>query len=210
MKHLFAILGVAVFMVSCQAGETIKLPAPQKRGGNDVLTAIDLRASAGAGDFTPGKELSREELSTLLWAASGLNRDGKKWTVPMGMGRPPYTKIYVTDRTGVYLYDWKNHALVTINSDGGAHGAIPSQGFAKTASVNMYMVPDAAQLADNAFGEEWGVLLAGAMSQNVYLAAGALDVGARLVYSIDRDLAKSALGLDAGETALFAMVLGKK
>jgi nitroreductase len=210
MKHLFIMLGVAVFMVSCQAGETIKLPAPQKKGGPDVLTAIDLRASAGAGDFSSQKELSREEVSTLLWAASGLNRDGKKWTVPMGRGRPPYTKVYVTDRTGVYLYDWKNHALVTISNDSKAHGDIPSQAFAKTASVNMYMVPDMAQLSGDSFGEEWAVLLAGAMSQNVYLAAGALDVSARLVYSIDRDLAKKALGLEGGDKALFAIILGKR
>ncbi len=210
MKPLFAILGIAVFMVSCQAGETIKLPAPQKKGGNDVLTAIDLRASAASGDFSPGKELSRDELSTLLWAASGLNRDGKKWTVPMGMGRPPYTKIYVTDKTGVYLYDWKNHALVTINKNGAAHGDIPTQAFAKTSSANLYMVPDTALLSDNPYGGEWGVLLAGAMSQNVYLAAGALNVGARLVYSIDRELAKNELGLEVEDNALFAIVLGKK
>lgn len=209
MKHLFALLGVAVFMASCNAGETIKLPAPQKTGGADLLTSIDNRASASSGSYSD-KELTREELSTLLWAASGLNRDGSKWTVPMAMGQPPYTKIYVTDRTGVYLYDWRNHALVTVSTDKAAHAGIPTQGFAKTAAVNMYMAPDGEILSENPFGGEWGLLLAGAMSQNVYLAAGAIGVNARLIYSIDREAAKTAFKLGAKDTALFAMVLGKK
>lgn len=210
MRFLLMVFGVAVFAASLQAGEVIKLPDPQKTGGADVLKAIDMRASAGGADFPKGK-LSRQDLSTILWAASGLNRgESDKWTVPMAMGRPPYTKVYVTDKEGVYLYDWKTHSLEVISTDGKVHGGIPIQGFGKTASTNVYMVPDVAQLSGNSSGEEWGVLLAGAMSQNVYLAAETVGVGARLIYSIERDRAAEAFGLADGERALFAIVLGKK
>jgi Nitroreductase len=210
MRFLLMVCGIAVFAASLQAGEVIKLPAPQKTGGVDVLKAIDMRASASGAEFPKGK-LSRQDLSTLLWAASGLNRDGnEKWTVPMAMGRPPYTKVYVTDKEGVYLYDWQNHALVVVSTDTKAHGSIPMQGFGKTASTNIYMVPDMAQLSESSNGEEWGALLAGAMSQNIYLAAEAVGVGARLVYSIERERAGEAFGLKDGETALFAIILGKK
>lgn len=209
MKYLLMVLGFAVVSVSVCAGEVVKLPEPRKTGGLGVLEAIDMRSSAGQGDFPKGK-LSPEDLGTLLWAATGRNRDGSKWTVPMAMGRPPYTKVYVTDREGVYLYDWENHALEVISRDAKVHASLPVQAFAKAAPVGMFMVPDMGQLSSNSYGEEWGVLLAGAMSQNVYLAAEALGVGARLVYSIERERAREAFGLSGEDTPLFSIVLGKR
>lgn len=185
------------------------MPPPQKTGGAPLFEAIDQRASAKQAGF-PSGEISRQDLSTILWAASGLNRDGKLWTVPMAMGRPPYCKIYVTDAAGVYLYNWKNHSLEEIGS-ASAHADLPMQDFAKKAPMNLYIVVDGAEMAqmDSPFTNEFGPVLAGAMSQNIYLACQGVDVGARLVYSIKRTEATKYFKLAAGDTPLFAIIMGK-
>lgn len=203
-------LCAALFAGSAIAGETIELPRPQKSGGADVLTAIDRRASEPATGF-PTTSLSREDLSTILWAATGQNRDGKLWTVPMALGRPPYCKIYVVARDGGYLYDWEEHALQRVSRDD-LTGTIPIQPFAKDAPVTLVIVADGREVSQMSgpYAQEFPVVLAGAMSQNIYLAAQAVDVGARLIYSIKRDEAQKSLRLDRSDKPLFGIALGKK
>lgn len=199
-----------LFLFSVVFAADIQLPPPQKTGGTPLFEAIDQRASAKQADF-PSGEISNEALSTILWAASGHNRDGKLWTVPMAMGNPPYCKIYVTSKDGVFLYNWETHSLKEISKDP-VHGTIPMQQFAKSAPMNLYIVADSAELErlKSPFGDEFGLVLAGAMSQNIYLACDAVGVGARLVYSIRRNEATAALRLDAGDTPYFAIIMGKK
>ncbi len=204
-------LALALCLVSsiCALAADIKLPDPQKAGGPALYNAIDHRASANQNTF-PSGELTQQELSTILWAASGHNRTGKLWTVPMAMGRPPYCKIYLTNREGVYLYDWREHALVQV-SDENVHSRIPTQPFAKNAPVNLYIVEDGEQMAqmNGPTAAEFPLVLAGAMSQNIYLASQGLWVGARMAYSINRDEAAKAFKLDPRDKALFVIVLGK-
>ncbi len=211
MKTLVMLaLAAAFFAGAVSAADAVRLPAPQKSGGPALLDAVNARASAPGGGF-PSGQLSQQDLSTLLWAASGLNRDGRLWTVPMAMGRPPYCKLYVITKTGTSLYDWRNHALVPVSS-ADFTGTVPAQGFAKAAPVNLIVVVDGAELAAlrSPYGEEMAHILAGAMSQNVYLAAQAVNAGARLIYSIDRNAAVRDLGLSSGDVPLFSIVLGKK
>ncbi len=206
----FALALVLILAYSLNSfAEDIKLPEPQKAGGPALYNAIDHRASANQNTF-PSGELSQQELSTILWAASGHNRNGKLWTVPMAMGRPPYCKIYITNRDGVYLYDWRNHTLVQISSDN-VHSRIPTQPFAKNAPVNLYIVEDGEQMAqmNGPTDAEFPLVLAGAMSQNIYLASQGLWVGARMAYSINRDEAAKAFNLGPRDKALFVIVLGK-
>lgn len=192
------------------AGETMSLPAPMKKGGPDLFTAIDNRASASQGNFPKG-ELSREDVATILWAATGKNRDGKKWTVPMGMGTPPYCKVYYADKQGAYQYDWNRHTLVKITDRNIVPDTV-TQGFAQEAPALIFIVEDAAEKAkimSDAWRNEFTILLAGAMSQNIYLAAQGVGVGARLVYSVDREAAHRLLKLPSGDKVFFAIVLGK-
>ncbi len=209
MKLGLVAMLLAVMTVSACAGD-INLPAPQKTGGPDLFTAIDERQSASGASF-PAGALTNEDLSTILWAASGKNRDGSKWTVPMAMGRPPYCKIFITNERGVYLYEWNSHTLKHI-SEARVHSLIPLQSFAKNVPCNLYVVTDAKALAEfkGPMSSELGPLLGGMMGQNVYLASQALGVGARLIYSIDRDQAAKHLQLPEGDTALFAICLGKR
>lgn len=210
MKFLALALAAIVLAGAVNAADTLSLPPPQKTGGPDLFTAIDQRGSPGHNDF-PKKELAPQDVATICWAATGLNRDGKKWTVPMGMGVPPYCNVFYADKSGAYRYNWKNHTLEQITDQ----NIIPltvAQGFAKAAPAVLYIAEDAAakaKISNSAWATEFTVLLAGAMSQNVYLAAQGVGVGARLVYSIDRDLTAKLLKLPAGDTTFFGILLGK-
>jgi hypothetical protein len=92
--------------------ETIKLDAPDKTRGLPVMEALSVRASAR--DWSE-KDLSRRDLSDLLWAANGVNRpDGKK-TASSAMNAQD-VDIYAFMKDGVYLYDAKAHALVPVRA----------------------------------------------------------------------------------------------
>lgn len=212
MKLRILVCTALFLAMTCPAvlAADINLPQPQKTGGAPVLDALDQRGSAAGNDFPTGN-LDMQDFATILWAASGHNRDGAKWTVPMAMGKAPYVKIYVTLDEGCFLYDWQAHKLIQV-SETNAKTIIPGQGFAKKAPAAIYFVGDGKKLAEfpkGAMTEEFALVLAGAMSQNVYLACAAVNVGARVVYSVDRDAMKTHFKLDESDLPYFAMFLGK-
>lgn len=189
---------------------TFTLPAPQKSGGEGIFDALASRASAGQADFPTGK-ISPKELSTILWAASGLNRPDRGWTVPMAMGREPYCKVYVLGPDGAFLYDWKTHGLATVAKEN-VKSKISGQAFVAQAPYVLVFVVDGKALGafNNARAAEWGPVLTGAMTQDVYLAAGALGIGTRYMASLNENIAREALKLDKADTPICIMPLGKK
>lgn len=198
-------------MCSAAFATDIDLPTPQKSGGMPVLNALDNRGSAAGNNFPSGR-LNMQDFATILWAATGHNRDGVKWTVPMAMGKAPYIKIYLTIDEGCFLYDWNANMLIQV-SETNVKNIIPMQDFAKQAPAAIYFVGNGKELAsmpDSPIRAEFAQVLAGAMSQNIYLACEALNIGTRVVYSVDRDAMKTHFKLDENDSPLFAMFLGKK
>ena len=190
------------------AAET--LPAPQQADGMGLFEALKKRSSATGGDFSPA-EVSREELSTILWAASGLNRGAKGWTVPMWRGVPPYCRVYVAADDGVFLYDWKDHQLEKISGEN-IKGKIGKQAFVKKAYYALIFVTDAAilsQFKSDDITRDFSHVAVGAMTQNVYLACAALQVGTRYVHAMHADEIVRALNLPDGDTPIALMLLGK-
>ena len=74
-----------------------------------------------------------KELSTILWAATGKNREPKGWTVPMAMGREPYVSVYVLLKSGGYLYNWEKNALMQQTAEKKLTSRAVTQDFAKSA-----------------------------------------------------------------------------
>ena len=62
----------------------IQLPAPQKTGGLPLMEALAARSSNRA--FS-SRDLEPQQLSNLLWAAFGINRDDGRRTAPSAMNR---------------------------------------------------------------------------------------------------------------------------
>ena len=198
-----------VSVAAAEAAEFVKLPAPQTSGGAGVFDMLKHRASALGGSFPTGK-ISQEELSTLLWAATGLNRPDKGWTVPMAMGREPYCKVYVTGAEGTFLYDWKTHSLAETSKDD-ARSAVGGQGFVAQASHVLIFVTDGKAIGSfGGRGADWGPVAVGAMTQNVYLAAEALGIGARYMASLKADAVRSVCALESEDVPLCIMPIGKR
>jgi hypothetical protein len=197
-------------MVSAALAD-VNLPKPKITGGDGIFNLLQKRASGTRGEFPKG-DVSIEDLSTILWAGTGLNRDGKGWTIPLAGGKPPYVKIYAVKRDGVFQYDWKAHSLIEI-SDKNVMGEITGDGFVKDSSCILVFVTDTADMGSmtnlNA-GNSLAFTAAGAISQNIYLAADALGISTRYMVSMKADAVKKELKLKEIDVPICIMPLGKR
>lgn len=188
-----------------------KLPRPNTDGGTGLYRLLDERSSGTRSAF-PAGAVSRAELSTILWAASGRNRDDKGWTVPMANGRDPYVNIYVLSAQGAYRYDGKAHALVAL-AKGDVRNRISPDGFAAGAPYLLMFAADGAavkEIGGNEPARSLAYTAAGAMSQNIYLAAGDLGIATRYMMTVNRDGAEKALRIASDDFPICVMPLGKK
>ena len=204
MKKIASLAAVLALAASLGAfAAPISLPQPRKSGGMPLFEALSKRSSAAQKDFAKD-QLSREELSTLLWAATGKNREPKGWTVPMGMGKEPYVSVYVLIESGAYLYSWDKNELSDVSSGNIIQSAV-AQGFAKTAPCVLVFV-------DNGSESNGGFvsLAAGAMSQNAALAAEALGLKARYLGSFDGGVIAKAIKARSADSVLGVMVVGRQ
>ena len=208
-KYVLLTVIVLCFASSALAAEVIQLPAPQTSGGAGIFDMLSNRASAPGASF-PSGDVSHEELSTLLWAATGLNRPERGWTVPMAMGRAPYVRVYVTGEEGTFRYDWQTNSLIR-TSDRDARSEISGQGFVANSSYVLIFVTDGDAIAGfGDRGEGWGAVAVGAMTQNVYLAAEALGIGARYLANLRPEVVREICGLSPLDFPHAILPIGKR
>ena len=96
---LLSIVAVMLCAGSCVA-QDVKLPEPQKEGGKSVVESLWSRAS---GNEYSDRMLSEQDLSNLLFAAVGINRDNGKLTSPTA-GNRQEIRLFVFTKQGVYEY----------------------------------------------------------------------------------------------------------
>ncbi|MCL1986060.1 MAG: nitroreductase family protein [Betaproteobacteria bacterium] len=213
MKKMSAFAQCCVFLVFAATATAAEnaLPNPAVEGGKSVLAAINSRASAIRDQF-PVNPISMQDLSTLLWAASGRNRGGNGWTVPVGMGKDPYCTVYVAKSDGVFRYDGKSHHLTEVSKENIMSG-ITSQAFASKAPVVLIFVIDGgkmAEISDPIRRASWGYLLIGCMTEHVYLAADSLNIGVRYMATLNADFVRAKLGLPAADTPVCILPMGHR
>lgn len=189
---------------SCAYADNIVLVGPDKSGGPSVLEAISNRASAPQQNFTD-EELTSKELSTILWAATGKNREPRGWTIPLAKGLDPYVSVYVLLKSGGYLYDWDKNTLKQITTEAKVLNRSVGQDFAKTAPCILVFVSNGTMMIEN-----FNYIAAGSMSQNVYLAAQAMNLKARFIASFNKTNIESSLMLSPAKTILGVMVVGRQ
>jgi hypothetical protein len=211
MKVLLSSTLIFCLLMISPAWADVKLPKPRTSGGDEIFGLLQKRASGVRGNFPDG-DVTIDDLSTILWAATGLNRDGKGWTVPLAGGKPPYVKIYAVKDDGVFRYDWKEHLLAEVSAKN-VMNSITNDDFVKKSSCILVFVSDTNNLGNmtrfNA-GDALAHNAAGAMGQNVYLAADTLGVSTRYMISMNTSAVKEELKLDDSDTPLCIMPLGKR
>ncbi|GHT36002.1 dehydrogenase [Bacteroidia bacterium] len=196
MRNLILYLGVFLFagLMNAQELKVIKLDAPDKTGGKPVLKVIADRKSDR--EFATDK-LKSKDLSTLLWAANGINRADGKRTAPSANNAQD-VDIYVILEEGAYLYDPKEHALNPIAAgDYRAAVAGGGQAFVKDAPVSLVLVSDLTRLSKepNEGTKLTGAVDVGIVSQNINIAAAGLGLYTVPRGSMNKDELKKVLKL---------------
>lgn len=214
MKKFFALFVVlALFSVPSFAAdsETIKLPEPEKTGGIGVLDAIAARQSVGDFEDT---ELTPQQLSTLLWVASGVNRENGKLTYATASNIQDII-LFVFTREGTYRYNPAEHSLTLIEK-GDNRVLTGSQPFVAKAAVDLLYVQDASKWT--ATGRKipaeailnCGFAHAGLSMQNVYIYAASQGWGARTRMNFDRAGLAKLLGLTKDHNFTLMQCVGPK
>ena len=211
-KKLMVLLAgvLCCFVITASASADIQLPEPRRDGGEGIFTLIERRASGPREDF-PSGAISDEKLSTILWAASGRNRGDNGWTVPMSFSRPPYVKIFVARSDGAFLYDWEKQSIIKV-TDENILPKISDDEFVQTAPCVLVFVsaPDVLGEREGIEGNVLEYIATGAMTQQIYLAADALDISVRYMIFMKADAIKSELKLEELEVPLCILPLGKR
>ena len=199
--------GLVLFAVCPSfAGADIALDKPRASLGVDIMKALQMRKSTKS--YTT-KEISFEALSSILWAADGVNRDNGKRTAPSAMGRY-YMDLYVVSNEGVHLYNPDKHSLSLVSNEN-VKPLIAKQKYVGEASHIIVMVTDLTRyhpLVKEAFKLPAAYATAGCIAQNIYLTAGAMDLGTCFVVLIKADVIKDKLRLQEHQIPIVIMPLG--
>ena len=187
MKRLLSSL-FASLIAGTVLGQSIDLPVPQQTGGMPLMEALAKRSTGREFD---SRDLSTEQLSSLLWACFGINRPDGKRTAPSAKDCRE-ADVYVVLKQGAYLYDAKSNKLdLAVAED--LRSLAATQAFATNAPVHLVFVADLARMGKGSVDEKktFADIDVGYISQNAYLfcASEGLATGAR--YSVDR----KALGI---------------
>jgi nitroreductase len=184
----------------------IKLPQPNIQGGGELIEALKARRSTRS--FSP-RTLPQDVLSTLLWAAFGINRPATGGrTAPSAHGWQE-VDVYAALAGGAYRYDAKANALA-LAADKDLRALTGMQDFVATAPLNLVYVADFALMTGA--NEEDRTFYASAdaavIAQNVYLFCAATGLATVVRGLVDRKQLAPALGLRVKQRIVLAQTVG--
>ena len=195
----------------------IMLPKPEKDGGMSVLAALQLRKTTRN---ISSKELPLKTLSTLLWAAFGINRKtaafGKPGRTAPSASNSQEIDLYVALPKGVYIYDAVHHQLTPVAA--GDYRYRAGRRGAENAPVNIFYVVDrrkydlGPQQPDRSIGDpevqrSYYYTDTGFIAQNVYLFAASQGLAAWF-HNCDRQNTVKEFKLRPEQSVLFAQSVG--
>jgi len=205
------IINLLIFPVMLNA-QDVQLPLPARKGGKPLMEALNDRGSAR--EFSE-KELTLQQLSDLLWAAWGINReaDGKR-TAPSSHNRQEMD-VYVTMKSGLYLYDAKANMLKQVHNRD-IRTLTGTQDFPAKAPVNLVYVADLArrglkegqQVTDTDQLSSWANT--GFMAQNVYLWCASEGMSCVIRAMVPRDKLAPEMDLKHLQVIILAQTVGFK
>ncbi|MBF6629466.1 MAG: SagB/ThcOx family dehydrogenase [Proteiniphilum sp.] len=180
------------------SAQDIKLPAADREGGKPLMQALNNRKSDRS---FQGKELTPQQLSNLLWAANGFNREDKR-TVPTANNRQEL-ELYVTLKSGIYFYDAGNHLLRMVKK-GDYRKSTGMQDFVGLVPLNVIFVSD----QEKASSEHYAYTSCGYVSQNIYLYCASEGLGTVVRGSFDKDQLAGLLQLPPHQQVLLTQSVG--
>jgi SagB-type dehydrogenase family enzyme len=208
-KLLIALIIISFVIINLKAGEDnmVKLPDPQKQGGMPLMEALNKRKTIR--DFK-NKKLSEQTLSNLLWAAFGINRpNSEKRTAPSAVNWQEI-EIYVSSKSGVYLYNAQQHALEKI-LDKDVREQTGTQDFVDDAAINLVFVADYTKMGEDMTDEAkkfYSWCDTGYISQNVYLFCASEGLATVVRGMVDREQLRKIINLKDHQRIVLAQTVG--
>lgn len=205
MKKQSLVTTFLLMGISCFA-QTTKLPTPDmKRQTISVMETYKQRKSVR--EYS-AKALSEQDLSDLLWAAQGQNREDGHLTSPTAMNRQEI-RLYVFTEKSVSLYDPQANTLTQVAS--GDHRGIMASGqdFVKNAPVVLLMVADMDKFRSNNQHAQWMVAVdAGIVCENINLFCSAAGLCTVPRGTMDSKAISTLLGLNDNQIPLINNPVG--
>lgn len=189
------------------ADTDVVLDKPLKTVNVDIMEAMKNRKTERS--YTD-KLISIQHLSTVLWAAYGINRQDGKRTVPTAYGKD-YMEIFVFYNDRSYKYIPEKNVLQFIQNNLTTSMA-STQGWVGKSKCVIVIALDMNKFPFYVGTKEeklrLGNTTAGCIAQNVYLISASLQIGTCLVAGVNEAGCKKALKLNDNEIPLFVMPLG--
>lgn len=174
---------------------------------SDLLRVIERRNSNPRGEFT-GKEISEDALHLLAWAATGRNRGGTGFTVPLARGVDPFVALYLADANGVRRYAWQTNSFENVISDDIRDQTIIMNMGQGASAIWIYVI-EKNNVPMDRMDFAWHAI--GAMSQHHYLVAEALDIQTRYFAGVNAQAVTELLQLDAeNQLVAGAMIMAQR
>ena len=198
MKNILTIACVAMLMAvtSCKAQDNILLPKPSMDNKVTLMQALQNRHSTRE---YANKQVPDDVLSTVLWAACGINRpDEGKITAPSAINAQDI-QVYVVRQDGAYLYKSEDNSLEKVSSKDLRAAVAGRQSFAASAPVSLVLVSNHNKFPQQMPKEaktRMGVVDAGYISENICLACSALGLNTVPRMTMDTEALKKELRLD--------------
>ena len=198
MKNILTIACVAMIMAatSCKAQDNIQLPKPSMDNNVTLMQALQNRYSSRE---YANKQVPDNVLSTVLWAACGINRpDEGKITAPSAINAQDI-QVYVVRQDGAYLYQPKSNSLQKVSGKDLRSAVAGRQSFAADAPVSLVLVSNHNKFPQQMPKEaktRMGVVDAGYVSENICLACSALGLNTVPRMTMDTETLKKELRLD--------------
>ncbi|MFW9787542.1 MAG: nitroreductase family protein [Candidatus Thorarchaeota archaeon] len=201
--------------------DPIVLPEPMKRGGKTLLEVLSLRQTTR--NIGP-REIPLHVLSTLLWAAFGVNREKASFNKP-GRTSPSASNsqeidLYVALKSGLYLYEAVPHRLTPISARD--FSMLSGQGGASRLTqhtpVNIFYVVDLLRydlgpdqpdprIGDPEVQKSYYYTDTGFIAQNINLFAASEGL-ATWFHNCDKERIKAEFKLRPTQRILFAQTVG--
>ncbi|MFI5016173.1 MAG: nitroreductase family protein [Hyphomicrobiales bacterium] len=185
--------------------QPVILPAPRQAGGRPLLEVLAQRRSSR--EFAP-RELDRQLLSDLLWAAFGINRPDGHRTAPSARNWQEID-IYVALSRGLYLFNPGKCRLDAI-LDEDIRDLTGMQDFVGTAPLNLVYVADLRRMdaEDRTEQRFYSAVDAGLIAENVYLFCASEGLETVVRGLVDRKALAGKMGLRPEQRVIVAQTIG--
>ena len=187
---------MATLMATSVMAADIKLPEPDKSNTTTLIQALEKRHSDR--EFSD-KAIDNKTLSTILWAAYGVNRPDGKRTIPTALDKKDLN-VYVFNKDGIWLYDAPSNTLKQQSNEN----------HLDLFQLQDYMKPVSTVLVYTGSTEDYAVMHAGSAYKNVELYAAANNMGSIVRGYYDREKVPQVLNLPEGQRVIISQAIGWK